>query len=95
MHSLFQLKIIQFKEQHEESSGQTQPGTSSGVTQDDYSLTKEELIGMHCRAPYPRQVDRLVCLHDAVIFDIINENADPESLQVRTQLWNFLLCIFQ
>lgn len=75
--------ILLVSEQPEVDDGQLQAGTSLEHDRETgNSLTEEELIGMQCRAPYPREIDRAVLLHNAIIFDIVNKEADPEALKV-------------
>ncbi|KHN86918.1 Zinc finger CCCH-type with G patch domain-containing protein [Toxocara canis] len=78
----------------EENDGEThtsqEPGPSSGngVVEGDSDVAEvsfpgEELIGMSCRAPYGRIVDRAVLYHDAVILDFVDSSVPLEQLKVR------------
>ncbi|CAG9531728.1 unnamed protein product [Cercopithifilaria johnstoni] len=65
---------------------------TSSVTEQDFNEAcvdadvqdSNQLIGMHCLAPYNRTVDRAVHFHDAVILDFVeNSNEKEDSLKVK------------
>lgn len=48
------------------------------------SIPEEDLIGMNCRAPYSKIVDRAVVYHDAIILDFVDTSVPLEQLKVRS-----------
>uniref|UniRef100_A0A915A6L6 Zinc finger CCCH-type with G patch domain-containing protein n=2 Tax=Parascaris univalens TaxID=6257 RepID=A0A915A6L6_PARUN len=59
---------------------------SMGEVQDaggENSIPEADLIGMNCRAPYSKIVDRAVVYHDAIILDFVDTSVPLEQLKVR------------
>ncbi|OZC04932.1 g-patch domain protein, partial [Onchocerca flexuosa] len=66
-----------------ETTSVTEQDCSESCTSADMQ-DSDQLIGMHCLAPYNRIVDRAVHFHDAVILDFVeNSNTEESDLKVK------------